>query len=253
MGHGMQGSVLTSLAQALLQAAIAVGAIVLFGRFLMRPLLHLVAQARSRELFVAAVLFVIVAAGVIANRAGLSMALGAFVAGLLLAETEYGKAVQSTVEPFKGLLLGMFFFTVGMNIDLRELVREPLWLAACVAALILGKSLVSTALGRLYRLSWSTSIETGLLLAAGRRIRLRGRRCRRSARPCRAHGFPVRAGRDLHHDGVDAASGHAGAEADETERSREGGRSRAGVAPRERQSMPSWSDMAASAKSSARC
>jgi CPA2 family monovalent cation:H+ antiporter-2 len=75
--------------------------------------------------------------------------------------------VQSTVEPFKGLLLGMFFFTVGMNIDLRELVREPLWLAACVAALILGKSLVSTALGRLYRLSWSTSIETGLLLAAG--------------------------------------------------------------------------------------
>ena len=64
------------------------------------------------------------------------MALGAFVAGLLLAETEYRKAIETTIEPFKGLLLGLFFFTVGMNIDFRELAREPLWLLAGVVGLI---------------------------------------------------------------------------------------------------------------------
>jgi len=106
--------------------AIALAAIVAFGRFLMRPLFRLVASTRSRDLFIATVLFVIVAAGVIADRAGLSMALGAFVAGLLLAETEYRKAIEAAIEPFKGLLLGIFFFTIGMAIDFRELVREPL-------------------------------------------------------------------------------------------------------------------------------
>lgn len=167
LGHGLHGSVLATLAMALVQAALALGVIILFGRLLMRPLLRLVASAHSTELFVAAVLFGIVAAGVVANRAGLSMAIGAFVAGLLLAETEHGKAVQATVEPFKGLLLGMFFFTVGMKIDMRELVREPLWLAGCVAALIVGKTLITTGLGRLFRLSWATALETGLLLAPG--------------------------------------------------------------------------------------
>ena len=78
-------------------------------------------------------LFVIVGAGVIANQAGLSMALGAFVAGLLLAETEYRKAIEATMAPFKALLLGMFFFTVGMNIDFREIVREPLWSSAALS------------------------------------------------------------------------------------------------------------------------
>ena len=77
------------------------------------------------DLFVAATLFVIVAAGVAAALAGFSMALGAFVAGLLLAETEFRKAIETTIDPFKGLLLGLFFFTVGMNIDFRELAREP--------------------------------------------------------------------------------------------------------------------------------
>ena len=75
----------------------------------------------TSELFIAATLFVIVGAGVVAALAGLSMALGAFVAGLMLAETEYRKAIEATIEPFKGLLLGVFFFTVGMSIDFREL------------------------------------------------------------------------------------------------------------------------------------
>jgi CPA2 family monovalent cation:H+ antiporter-2 len=161
------GSVLASLASALLQAAAAVIVIVIFGRVLLRPLFRLVATAGSSELFIAAVLFVIVAAGVIAGQAGLSMALGAFLAGLLLAETEYRKAIETTVAPFKGLLLGIFFFTVGMNVDFRELLREPLWLLGGVVSLITVKSLLTIGLGRLFRLSWPVATETGLLLGPG--------------------------------------------------------------------------------------
>ena len=161
------GSVLTNLGTALLQAAVAIVAIVAFGRWLLRPLFRLVATARSDELFIAAALFVVVGAGVIAAEAGLSMALGAFVAGLLLAETEYRKAVEATVEPVKGLLLGMFFFAVGMSIDFRELVHEPVLMLGAVVCLIAVKSLLLTGLGRFFRLSWPVAVETGLLLGPG--------------------------------------------------------------------------------------
>jgi CPA2 family monovalent cation:H+ antiporter-2 len=167
LAAGPGRSVLTSLVGALVSAAIALAAIVAFGRFLMRPLFRLVASTRSRDLFIATVLFVIVAAGVIADRAGLSMALGAFVAGLLLAETEYRKAIEAAIEPFKGLLLGIFFFTIGMAIDFRELVREPQLLAASVAGLIAAKALILIGLGRAFRVSWPVATETALLLGPG--------------------------------------------------------------------------------------
>jgi monovalent cation:H+ antiporter-2, CPA2 family len=167
LAAGPGHSPLASLAKALISAAIALVVIVVFGRVLMRPLFRLVASTRSRDPFIAAVLFVIVAAGVVANEAGLSMALGAFVAGLLLAETEYRKAIEATVEPFKTLLLGIFFFTVGMEIDYRELVGEPLLLLGCAAALIAAKSIIVIGLGRLFRLSWPVSVEMGLLLGPG--------------------------------------------------------------------------------------
>ncbi len=95
------------------------------------------------------------------------MALGAFVAGLLLAETEYRKAIEATVAPFKGILLGIFFFTVGMNIDFREFWREPLLLFGVVVVLIVLKALLLTLLARLFRLSWPVAFETGLLLGPG--------------------------------------------------------------------------------------
>ncbi|HEY1983167.1 MAG TPA: cation:proton antiporter [Xanthobacteraceae bacterium] len=167
LGAGARGSVLASLGAALLQATIALGVIVLFGRLLLQPLFRLVAATRSQELFIATALFVIIAAGVVANQAGLSMALGAFVAGLLLAETEYRKAIEATIQPFKGLLLGIFFFTVGMDIDVRELLRAPLLLSADVVALIALKSLLIIALARLFRLSWPVAVEMGLLLGPG--------------------------------------------------------------------------------------
>jgi CPA2 family monovalent cation:H+ antiporter-2 len=167
LGAGMGSSIMSSLALALANAALVLAVIVIVGRLLLRPLFHLVASFGTNELFVAATLFVIVGTGVAAAMAGLPMALGAFVAGLLLAETEFRKAIETTIDPFKGLLLGLFFFTVGMNIDFRELAREPLWLLVSVAGLIGIKSIVLIGLARLFRLSWPAAIETGLLLGPG--------------------------------------------------------------------------------------
>jgi CPA2 family monovalent cation:H+ antiporter-2 len=151
----------------LLQAAVAVALIVGSGRLLLRPLFRLVAATEAAELFVAATLFVIVGTAVLAGVAGLSMTLGAFVAGLLLAETEFRKAIVTTIEPFKGLLLGMFFFTVGMGVDLREVAREPLWLFLSVVGLIGIKAVLITALARVFRVGMPAAIETGLLLGPG--------------------------------------------------------------------------------------
>ena len=167
LGGGAQGSLMQSLGIALLQALATVAVIAALGRLFLRPVFRFAAATKSNDLFIAATLFVIVAAGVLARQAGLSMALGAFVAGLLLAETEYGKAIQATIEPFKSLLLGVFFFSVGMTIDVREIVHHPLWLALVVIAVIAVKAVLILALGRLFGLPRSTSLELGLLLGPG--------------------------------------------------------------------------------------
>jgi K+:H+ antiporter len=167
LGFRAGGSVVTGLVLALANAALAIGLIVIIGRLLLAPLLRLVASTDSTELFVAAILFIIVGSAVAAGLAGLSMALGAFVAGLLLSETEFRKAIETTIEPFKGLLLGLFFFTVGMNIDFRELAREPLWLLASVVGLIAVKATLIVGLTRLFRIAWPAAVETSLLLAPG--------------------------------------------------------------------------------------
>jgi monovalent cation:H+ antiporter-2, CPA2 family len=166
-GAGDSGSVIATLLLALTNAALALGVIVVVGRVLMRPLFRLVASVGMSDLFVATTLFVIVATGVAAAVAGFSMALGAFVAGLLLAETEFRKAIETAIDPFKGLLLGLFFFTVGMNIDFRQIARDPVWLIAGAAGLIIVKSTILVLLSRMFRLSWPASIEVGLLLGPG--------------------------------------------------------------------------------------
>ena len=167
LGTNTDASVWDTVARALLVALLAISVIVLVGRVLLRPLFRLVASANSSELFIAALLFVIVGTGVVAAVAGLSMALGAFIAGLLLAETEYRKSVEATIEPFKGLLLGIFFFTVGMSIDVRELARAPVALLAGVIGLVGLKTLILMGLGRMFRLSWPATVEMSLLLGPG--------------------------------------------------------------------------------------
>jgi CPA2 family monovalent cation:H+ antiporter-2 len=168
LDKGASGStLLQGVLLAFAQACFALGAIILVGRLLLRPLFRLVASDDNSELFVAATLFVIVAAAVVAGLAGVSMALGAFVAGLLLAETEFRKAIETTIEPFKGLLLGLFFFTVGMSIDFRELAREPLWLLGAAIGLIGVKAAITFALARAFRIPRPAALETSLLLGPG--------------------------------------------------------------------------------------
>lgn len=162
-----QGSITVGLLTALLQAALVIVVIVAAGRLLLRPLFRLVAQSGTEEMFVAATLFVAIGTGVITQAVGLSMALGAFVSGLLLAETEYRKAIEATVEPFKGLLLGVFFFSVGMMIDLRLLVQSPVPIIGAAIGLMVIKTSILIPLARLFGLAWPAAIETGLLLGPG--------------------------------------------------------------------------------------
>ncbi len=148
-------------------ATIGLLAIVIVGRLLLRPMLRSVAKAKSDELFMAASLLIVIGVGLAAAMAGLSMALGAFIAGLLLAETEYRHEVEVTIEPFKGLLLGLFFVSVGSGLDLAALAREPARLVGLSLALIALNGGVVFALCRLFRLRWPKALEAALLLAAG--------------------------------------------------------------------------------------
>ncbi len=167
LGRGGDAPALTAVVLAVGTAVLAIGLIVLVGRLFLRPLFRLVSSFGMSELFVAAILFVIVGTAMAAGLAGLPMSLGAFVAGLLLAESEYRKAIETTIEPFKGLLLGIFFFTVGMNIDLREIAREPVLLVLAVVGVIVLKSSLLVGLARLFQIPWPAAIETGLLLGPG--------------------------------------------------------------------------------------
>jgi CPA2 family monovalent cation:H+ antiporter-2 len=149
------------------QAVVAVAVIIGFGRLVLQPLFRMAAATDSPELFMALTMLVAIGTGVVTAGAGLSMALGAFVAGLLLAETEYRKAIEATIEPFKGLLLGVFFISVGMKLDLAVLARNPFYFVACAAGLIVLKAAITAPLARLFSLSWPAAIETALLIGPG--------------------------------------------------------------------------------------
>jgi K+:H+ antiporter len=167
LGPDNQGSLLGGLLQAFAQAVLVIAAIVIVGTAVLRPLFRLVASAESTELFVAAALLVAVGSGLASAAAGLSMALGAFVAGLLLSETEYHRAIEATIDPFKGLLLGMFFFSVGMSLDLALILAHPLAIAAGIVGLIAIKAGVLAGLLRIFHVPWPATFETSLLLAPG--------------------------------------------------------------------------------------
>jgi CPA2 family monovalent cation:H+ antiporter-2 len=157
-------ALLPTLGIALIKALVAVGGIVIIARMIIQPLFRQVAATKSSELFVATTLLIIIGAAVGAAAAGVSMALGAFVAGLVIAETEYNRIIRAIIDPFKGLLLGIFFFTVGMGIDLGAVLRQPLSIVAAIISLIILKGLIIVPSVRWFGFSWSTAIKTALLL-----------------------------------------------------------------------------------------
>jgi glutathione-regulated potassium-efflux system protein KefB len=140
-----------------------IAAIVVGGRWLLRPVFRTVAGLRIPEVFTATALLVVLGVAWIMQQAGMQMSLGAFLAGLLLADSEYRHEIEAQIEPFKGLLLGLFFLSVGVSLDLGLIRREPVEIAAIVAALLLLKSAVLLAVGKL---SGKLDLDGGLRLAS---------------------------------------------------------------------------------------
>jgi K+:H+ antiporter len=167
LGVKAETSVLSQFGIALLQAVLAIVALIAGGRLGLRPLFRLVARTRSPELFMAACLLVIIGTSVVTAIAGLSSAMGALIAGLLLAETEYRRQVEVMIEPFKGLLVGVFLISVGMSLDLPQVAATPFAVAIAVGGLIALKTVIVAPIARLFGLSWITAVQGGLILGAG--------------------------------------------------------------------------------------
>lgn len=156
-----------TLGTALVKAAIALTFIVLAGRYLIRPLFRQIAATGNAELFTAASLFILLGLGWVTQEAGMSMGLGAFLAGMLLASTPYRHQIEADIAPFRGLLLGLFFVSVGMNFDVEAAGSMPGAVAALTLALIVLKVLVMAGLGLAFHLKAETAWRTALLLGQG--------------------------------------------------------------------------------------
>jgi len=158
-------SLVEALLIASLKAVVVLLVILVFGQRPMRAWFHLVARQRSRELFVLNVLLVTLGMAAITQFFGLSLALGAFLAGMLIAETEFRYQVEEDIKPFRDVLLGLFFVTIGMALDLRVVADEIAWVAVLVVVPVIVKLLVVVALARLFGAPLATSLRTGFYLA----------------------------------------------------------------------------------------
>jgi len=147
------------------QALAAIGAMIFAGRYLARPFFRLVASAQSAELFAATTLLVVLASAWLLESVGLSLALGGFLAGVLLAETEYTTQVELDIEPYRGLLLGLFFITVGMAIDIQVVLGAFHWILLVLLLMLTIKAGVIIAIARALGLSLVRALRLGLLLA----------------------------------------------------------------------------------------
>ena len=164
---GVRDGSTASMALEVAKVAAVIVAIVLGGRLLLRPLLRWIARSRTPEIFTAAALLLVVAIAYLMVLIGLSMALGAFLAGVLLAESEFRRELETDIEPFKGLLLGLFFIAVGMSIDFGAMLRAPLLVAALLGGFVLVKCAVIYALARAVAIPAPERPVFTLLLAQG--------------------------------------------------------------------------------------
>ena len=149
------------------QTVLAVGGLVLAGRFVLRPLFRLIGNLGEREMFVFAGLFTVVASAAVMEALGLSTALGAFVAGVMLADSPYRHELEADVEPFRSILLGLFFLAVGMMVDLSAIAERPFFVAGMAVALIATKTAIIFGIGRVFGMPWRGALALGLLLSQG--------------------------------------------------------------------------------------
>ncbi|WP_121118972.1 monovalent cation:proton antiporter-2 (CPA2) family protein [Croceibacterium ferulae] len=153
--------------QLILMTLAAIVGLILAGRFLIRPMFRLIAGLGEREMFVVAGLFTVVASAAVMETLGLSTALGAFIAGVMLADTPYRHELENSVEPFRSILLGLFFISVGMMLDLGAIADRPLFVVGMAAGLVAVKAGVITVLGLAFRMTWRAAVALGLLLSQG--------------------------------------------------------------------------------------
>jgi len=154
-----------NLGFSVLKAVLAVGIIMLLGRLVLRRLFYIVSETRSVEVFTAMVLLSVLATSLLTAYAGLSLTLGAFLAGLLLAETEFRHQIESEIMPFKGLLLGLFFMSVGMMLDFSLVVDKAGLLFIALLGLLTLKSIIGIALARYFGLQMQDAVRVGLYLS----------------------------------------------------------------------------------------
>ena len=145
----------------------AVVGLVVAGRLLIRPLFSLIGTLGERELFIVAALFTVLASAVVMEALGLSAALGAFIAGVMLADTRYRHELEADIEPFRAILLGMFFVAVGMMLDIGVIAENPLFVIGFAVLLIVVKTLIIMGLGLLVKMRWRAALALGLLLSQG--------------------------------------------------------------------------------------
>jgi monovalent cation:proton antiporter-2 (CPA2) family protein len=164
---GSGAGLASALSSAVVKAAMALGSIAFAGRVLLNPLFKLVAQAQSQEAFLGVVLLTVLSMSFMTEGLGLSNTLGAFLAGVLLSETKYRYQVEADIAPFRGILLGLFFVTVGFEIDVGLITSNLPLVSGIVAGILLIKAGIATALSLAFGLSLSTSQQTGLILSQG--------------------------------------------------------------------------------------
>jgi monovalent cation:proton antiporter-2 (CPA2) family protein len=162
-GAAEQGSLMDRLL-GVGEALLGITAVVLIGRYGLNPFFRILARSGAREVMTASALLVVLGAALLMQEVGLSMAMGAFLAGLLLAESNFRHQLEADIEPFRGMLLGLFFMSVGMSIDLALVREQWLLLAIAAPAVIIGKSLLITLLSKLFGASWRDGLRSGTLL-----------------------------------------------------------------------------------------
>ncbi|WP_338241414.1 cation:proton antiporter domain-containing protein [Aurantiacibacter hainanensis] len=150
-----------------LLTVVAVVGLIAAGRLLIRPLFSLIGGLGERELFIVAALFTVLASAVTMEFLGLSAALGAFIAGVMLADTPYRHELEADIEPFRAILLGLFFVAVGMMLDLGVIAENPLFVIGFAALLIVVKTAIIMALGLALKMTWRAALALGLLLSQG--------------------------------------------------------------------------------------
>ena len=153
--------------QMALMTLAAIAGLIVAGRILVRPLFRLISTLGEREMFVLAALAIVVAAAALMEALGLSTALGAFVAGVMLADTPFRHEIEADVEPFRSVLLGLFFLAVGMLLDLGVIAAHPLFVIGMAAGLIVVKTVVIGSLGLVLGMRWREALALGLLLSQG--------------------------------------------------------------------------------------